>query len=299
MKQLLPVVFLICLTGLIFQGCKKDDNTPEKSFRLKAWSKPSTNDRVDILYDGDRIKEMKLTRNGVNDVKLCWEYVGDSIKIKQWQLYQSEWIRSVGYDHCLIVDKQGRLLEHLFHIDNYYYQINYAFEWEGDKLKRQSGYFLSRGVAGGAMDFTYSGDKITRMDYDQNFGYEELIYDGDNPVEMKYFLHDNFTDDVKFNYTDNKITFISSKRPGSTIGIYEGYTYDDNNNVRTRTTSLDSTLVYGNKIEFEYESGKGNLDLYWLARYGRLATYFRPNMIPSEIAVGTWSLCGEREWMQL
>ncbi len=295
MKNLLIIVVASCLI-ILFHSCKKDENDKqENSFRLKAWSDPEGEDRVDIIYEGDRIKEMQLTRDGKYGSKLHWVYVGDSIKLQQWFLHDTGWRRSYTLDHILIVDNQGRLVEHLFHVGNEW-QINYEFEWEGDKLKRQSGYYVN-GFSSGAMEFTYSGDKITRMDYNQDFGYEELIYEGDHVVEMKYYLHDELTRDVKFENDNNQMSII--KYDFSSINSWEKYTYDNNNNPLTRTRYFDTNSQSGTTTEFEYEAGKGNLDLYWLGRYGRLATYYRTNMIPSSIAVGTWSLCGEREWMQL
>lgn len=292
MKKLFFLVFIICSLGLAFQGCEKDENKG-KQYRLKAWFDPTTGDRVDITYEADLVKEMKITRE-MASWKIEWEYFGDSIKLRHWSITDSGWVSVDKYNHLLKVDDDGKLLEHYF-IDDGENTTYSKFEWTGDKLKTQTSYI--NGHCRDSMNFTYSGDKIIRMDYDYDYeGYEEIIYDNDKPVEMKYIMGDELIWSIVFTYTFNQVSSIKTNY-GSNHERYETYTYDENNNLHTRSYSMSPTMMYARTIEFEYEEGRGNLDLYWLSHYGRLATYFRPNMIPSKIAVGTWELTSECDWL--
>jgi hypothetical protein len=279
----------VALIGILISGCKDENVTPDdvSSYRLKAWY--DENYRYDIEYDGEKVSEVLYSIDSEIKSKDKWIYEGNTITIRQYVKMDTGWRTSSFYKH-LTYNTDNKLSEAYYFMPNGY-TAEYEYFWEGDRVTSQK----TSGIGNTEFRYTYENDLLTLISYTTdsqgtNGGHERLSYESGKVKQMDFWIDSDTIRRAKFIYDGNHLSEIINSDPsGEFPNVYkEQYTFDANDNLSVKVRLKEGAT--GSSTTFiEYETGKGNFDQYWLVRYGWLAVYLYPNMMPADKAHGCWS----------
>ncbi len=277
------IFFYLTLTGLILlAGCRKDEDTRTKEFRVTGYSMYTNGTleaRLSIEYANDRIVAMHesypLSGNTLlEQYRTLVAYPDDSHGIMVWSYLDSEnkWVEESRDELTFL---QGSLSESVNSFHNGVTWVNsskFSREFEGEKLIRSTNYDYDDGnwVPEDKAEFQYDGEilqSVMEYSYGSNQwmpGYRSVItYKGDlyDYITESSLEGSAWADEYRmiFRYEGDQVIRIDDYDFVSGEWIQSGgsvtYTYDDNGNVATWTEESESGT---DRIEFTYEEGSGN-----------------------------------------
>lgn len=280
---------LIILSAFLFffSGCNKDENDkPDPGpYRIKTMY---SEDGIAVLHfiynDDNRLSKLSYTENGTEVMKDEWTWNGNSVTIVHLRLQDGNWVNLSG-DTTILTYSDGKVVKSEY-IDNQFNRITITtFKWNGDLLMNDSSVvtYNSGGNTTRYNQYIYNDGRLTTINkwYSGTLLQVQTIeYSDGKPVVINQYVNENLNDQVKFTYTGDNLTTITSYEihGNPQVECVETRSYDAANLVSKITSDCDSEPK-----QFTYEAGTGNWNDMVLTSGDWLKVYLFPDSFPSEL----------------